>query len=96
MSTVVEPKNLAKDEFPGIVLQNHSVVAGAAYVDKYGVFGISKKLVNQHRLQISSNLKAIGLNIHEEEGASTSGEFVGLDFKITALASKSSVSGESV
>ena len=88
VSKVVKPENLVKDKTPGIVLKEPSSVAGAAYVDNYGVFGLSKKLVNEYRLQISSNLKAIGLSVHEEEGASTSDEFVGLELQNNRISIK--------
>ena len=88
MSKVVAPDNLVKDKFPGIVLKNHSDIAGAAYVDNYGIFGLSKELVNQHRCQISTKLKDIGLSVHEEEDASTSGEFVGLELRNNRISIK--------
>ena len=88
----VSPDSIVRDKCPGIVVgtpisaddpsASLSVkdVCAAVCVDNFAVQGLDPVLVNQVNEKIASQLRALGLVVHEVESAAQHGEFIGLVF----------------
>ena len=61
-------------------LQDSGDIAGAGYVDNFGVLGCDADEVNAGLRRISDVLRRWGLTVHEVEEAQYTGDFVGLHF----------------
>ena len=69
---------LVQDRRPGIV-KGPLVLAGAAYVDNFGICGTNPTEVDRALDRVSTRLFDLGFTVHELETASTCTAFIGLE-----------------
>ena len=82
-SRIVHPSRMILDKYPGLQLNKNSAecaIACAAYVDNVGIAGTDPKTIDSTSNAIQAEFKALGLELHEQCAASTTGEFIGLRY----------------